>query len=390
LPRFTVVVNDIGALRAALLPPSLIKICEAFIRGDVEIGGDLGVAIERLLVFVSAPHLVRRSVALLPVVWRLPRSARPARPAAAGLRLRGRRHSRARDRAAVQHHYDISNDLYALFLDRLMVYSCAYYETGKEDLECAQESKLALICRKLELRPGQRLLDIGAGWGALAVYAAERHGVQVLGITLSKAQASFAHQRVQEAGLSSRAEIVLRDYRDLSEEEAFDRISSIEMFEHVGREQLGEYFARVYRMLKPGGLFLNQGNSVQERVNLPFFGLRWIINHRPVMDRYILPDQELVSISRALDAAEGAGFEVVSVQGLREHHARTMHTWLGRLEAREADATRLVGAEAYRVCRLLLAGCAKYYEVGMLGVYQMLLRRPSTLGQSSQGGKRES
>lgn len=374
------VVNDLGAVRAALFPPSVLKVCETFIRGDVEIEGDLGAAIEQLVTFVSAPNLVRRSIALLPVIWRLPRSTMPARPAAMGLRLQGRRHSRVRDQAAMQHHYDVSNDFYALWLDKQMVYSCAYFETWKEDLESAHESKLELICRKLELSTGERLLDIGAGWGALAVHAAELYGVQVLGITLSKEQATSAQQRVREAGLSLRVEIDLCDYRDLDEEAAFDKISSIEMFEHVRRKHLREYFAQVYRMLKPGGLFLNEGCSVQERVNLPFSRLRSLFNLRKVMDRYTLPDQELVSISYAIDAAESAGFEVVSVQGLREHHARTMDAWLRRLEAREEDAIRLVGAESYRARRLMLAGCAKYFELGMLGVYQMLLRRPDTTG----------
>ncbi len=386
--RFTLVLRRPGALRRMLLPPSELALGEAYLRDDFDVEGELEAAValgdtlaERLRSPAAVVRLVRRLRTLpaddLPPVG-------PNGHARAAAHLVGLRHARRRDAAAVRYHYDVGNDFYALWLDRRMVYSCAYFPTGAEDLDTAQTAKLAHLCRKLRLQPGERLLDIGCGWGGLVQYAAERYGVQALGITLSGPQAALARARIAAAGLGDRCRVEVRDYRDLPRGAAFDKVVSIGMVEHVGRAKLPDYFATAYRLTRPGGLFLNHGivgltsgaagwmRSAVERV--------W--GRGTFIQRYVFPDGELVPPGEALRHAEAAGFEARDVEGLREHYALTLRHWVRRLEARHDEAAALAGEQTYRVWRLYMAGVAHSFTTGRLGVTQMLFSRPDAAGRT--------
>ena len=270
-----------------------------------------------------------------------------------------------------------------------MQYSCAYFPTGTEDLDTAQERKLEHICRKLRLQPGERLLDIGCGWGGLALYAAEKYGAQVVGVTLSEKQVEYAQTQVQQAGLNDRVSIRLQDYRDLHDE-SFDKIVSVGMFEHVGRSHLPEYFTQADRLLKPGGLFLNHGIASwpgrQFGHQLPSswqkFVQRHIINMGAFARAYIFPDGELEPVSEVNLIAEQCGFEVRDVENLREHYARTLRHWVNRLEAQHAEALRLADEVTYRTWRLYMAVSAYGFASGMFNVNQTLLAK-LTDGKSS-------
>ena len=294
--------------------------------------------------------------------------------------LQGARHSPARDLAAVRFHYDVGNDFFALWLDRRLVYSCAYFDgvdAGHPEarLDAAQESKLDLICRKLRLQPGQRLLDIGCGWGGLLVFAAERYGVEAVGITLSEPQATYARTAAERAGVAERVRVEVRDYRDLAGLHSFDAVASVGMVEHVGRARLARYFEAAYGALHPGGLFLNHGivtTAAARRRTLQF---------RPrggdFVGRYVFPDGELVPVPETLACARGAGFEPLHVQSLRPHYALTLAAWVRRLEDHSTEARRLVGEEVYRTWRLYMAAARRGFERGALDVVQLLLARPS-------------
>jgi len=261
----------------------------------------------------------------------------------------------------VRFHYNVGNAFYALWLDARMVYSCAYFAHGDDDLDRAQESKLDLICRKLRLRPGDRLLDIGCGWGGLIMHAAKRYGVFALGITLSDAQAELARERIAEAGLSDRCQVELRDYRALPREGQFDKISSVGMVEHVGRKKLDEYFVSAYGALRPGGLFLNHGivsiaasrpESLRSRAEARIW------KRGEFIDRYVFPDGELLPAATVIASAERSGFELRDVESLREHYTLTLRHWVRRLEEHHDEAAALVGEETYRVWRLYMSASA--------------------------------
>ena len=295
-PRFTLVLRHPGALHAMFSRPSELSLGEAFVRGDFDVEGDFeGIfpLAEVVLAGQGRLQLARHAARLLS----LPRvRARGALPPTA--RLRGRLHSPARDRRAIAYHYDLSNDFFELFLGRRMVYSCAYFESSEEELDDAQERKLEYLCRKLRLRPGERLLDIGCGWGALLVHAAERYGVEVLGITLSERQAELAEERIRCAGLGARCRVELRDYRELDESESFDKIVSVGMFEHVGAARLPEYFRRAHHLLKTGGVFLNHGIARSALAS----GSRG----NSFVGRYVFPDGVPVPLATTIAAAEPA------------------------------------------------------------------------------------
>jgi cyclopropane-fatty-acyl-phospholipid synthase len=353
-----------GALRTAFTPPVELSAGRAFTAGLIDVDGDLELAIERLTEAVANLNPLR-ALRLLRLLGRMPRAALPPLREA---HLRGRLHSRARDRAAIGFHYDQPVDFYRTFLDRELVYSCAYYDEGVESIEDAQLAKLDYTLRKVRLRPGERLLDIGCGWGALVIRAAQRFGASALGITLSRKQYEEAKQRVERASLGDRARIELRDYRELRGER-FDKIVSIGMFEHVGRPRLPVYFRAAYDALRPGGFFLNHGIADESKT------------HRSgrasgFMGRFIFPDGELVAVSDALRVAERTGFEVRDVENLREHYARTLRAWIANLERNRAAAVAAAGEQSYRAWRLYLAGSAQGFRVGRMGVFQSLLARP--------------
>jgi cyclopropane-fatty-acyl-phospholipid synthase len=283
------------------------------------------------------------------------------------IRLRGRRHSSARDSASIAHHYDVSNDFYRLVLGPTMTYSCAYFDSPDGALERAQDDKHELICRKLRLREGERLLDVGCGWGTLAIHAAKHHGVGVVGVTLSRRQAELAAKRAAEAGVADRVTIRVQDERDV-DDGPYDAISSVGMFEHVGAARLQEYFVHLYGLLRPGGRLLNHGIS-----RLP--GNRTRFARRGFLDRYVFPDAELHEVGKVVSVIQDAGLEVRDLENLREHYALTLRRWVADLEANEDQAVALVGEGRYRVWRLYMAGSARGFAKGQIQVHQILAVR---------------
>jgi len=288
------------------------------------------------------------------------------RPPVAELRPRGRRHSPIRDRRAVRHHYDVSNDYFALFLDDSMTYSCAIFSRGARTLEEAQHAKRALVATKLDLQPGERLLDIGCGWGALAIQAAVEHGAHVTGITLSPPQAELARRRAQEAGVGDRVDIRVMDWREL-DTEPFDAISSVGMVEHVGSANIDAYAARLRALLRPGGRLLNHGIA-RLRHGDPEAGA--------FSERYVFPDAAPLHLSRIVFALERAGLEVVHSEGFREDYAETLRHWAMRFDDNLEAAQRLGGADRVRVWRLYLRVARRGFQSGFLSVFQVLARRP--------------
>jgi len=370
----TLVLKHPGALRAMLLPGSELGLAEAYLYDDINIEGDIESAFELADSLAEMTLGWRRKVRAARDLLRLPpRDVRP--PGRRGpARLTGKRHSLERDRQAVTYHYDVSNDFFALWLDRRMVYSSAYFHSGDDELDTAQERKLDYVCRKLRLKPGQRLLDIGCGWGALVMHAARRYGVDATGITLSRPQADLANERIAAAGLSAQCRVEVRDYRQIEAPQGYDALASLGMFEHVGAALLPSYFSQAWRLLEPGGVFLNHGiasRATDKPAHGPTFS-----------DTYVFPDGELVPIHVTLNAAEEAGFEVRDVESLREHYALTLRHWVRRLEAHRAQALRWVDEPTFRVWRLFMSGSAHGFATGRLNVYQCLLARPPEGGQS--------
>ncbi|HEY1882011.1 MAG TPA: cyclopropane-fatty-acyl-phospholipid synthase family protein [Candidatus Cybelea sp.] len=365
--RFVLRVNAPGALRLAFTPPADLSTGRAFAAGLLDVHGDLECAVDAFY-RVGQARSPLRVVRLLAALSRLPAMPPPELREA---KLHGGRHSRARDRAAIGFHYDQPVEFYRSFLGCEMNYSSAYFDDGCETLDAAQSAKMDYVLRKLRLRPGERLLDVGCGWGGLVLRAAQRFGARVLGITLSTRQLEEARRRIANGGVFDRARVELRDYRDLRGER-FDKIVSIGMFEHVGRAKLPAYFRAVYRALRPGGLFLNTGISNQDpRSDGKTTGF---------MDRLIFPDGELVPISAALNISERAGFEVRDVESLREHYMRTTREWVANLERNRAAAVAAASEVTYRLWRLYLAGSAQGFRVGRIGIYQSLLARPRAGG----------
>jgi cyclopropane-fatty-acyl-phospholipid synthase len=381
---FTLVLKRPGALRRMLLPPTELRVGEAYLRDDFDVEGDLesAAAIMGDISRLQGPGALAR---VLPRLLLLPLDLPPPSPTTQAAGPGARKHTQETDARVVRYHYDVGNDFYALWLDERMVYSCAYFRSGGETLDEAQEAKLELICRKLRLEAGEQVLDIGCGWGGFLIHAAGRYGVNGLGITLSEAQAQLARERVAAAGLSDRVRIEVRDYRDLPGDARFDKIVSVGMVEHVGRVNLPTYFARAHRLLKPGGLFLNHGivhprpDPVRNPIHAALLRATW--PHTSFIERYVFPGGELVTPGAILHDAEVAGFETRDVESLREHYALTLRHWVRRLETRHDEATALVGEATYRVWRLYMAGMARAFATGFNGVIQALLAKPRADGR---------
>ena len=365
-PRFTLVLNHPGALRAMFLSPSNLALGEAYIFRDFDIEGNIEAVFRVAEYLFEQDHQFSKKLLLRTTLGKLPTERRP-RPVPRYGRLRGAIHSRERDRQAVNYHYDLPPAFYRLFLDRQLVYSCAYFSSPEEDLDSAQQHKIEYICRKLRLRRGDRLLDLGCGWGALIIHAALHYGANCIGITLSSKQAEYGRERIRQAGLEDYCKIDVCDYRELDTSIQFDKIASVGMFEHVGEALLPEYFNRAWRLLRPGGMFLNHGiaASATYRQHGPSF-----------TDKYVFPDGELVPISTTLRIAEHSRFEVRDVESLREHYALTLHHWVQRLEAHADDVRRIPDDTTFRIWRLYMAGSAHWFRTAKLNLYHSLLAKP--------------
>jgi cyclopropane-fatty-acyl-phospholipid synthase len=372
----TLVLKHPGALRAAFLPGTELALAEAYLYDDLDIEGDIESVFDLADALAESTSGWSKKLRVARDLLRLPARENRRHSQRGPARLTGRRHSIERDRQAVTFHYDVSNDFYALWLDKRMVYSCAYCTASDDDLDIAQERKLDYICRKLRLRAGQRLLDVGCGWGGLVMYAPQHYSVDATGITLSRPQAELANKRIAAAGLAGRARVEVCDYRQVTPGEAggYDALVSVGMFEHVGAAVLPTYFAQAGRLLRPGGVFLNHGIA-SRATNQPMHGPSF-------SDAYVFPDGELTPINVTLRAAEEAGFEVRDVESLREHYALTLRNWVHRLEAQHDPALQYVDEPTYRVWRLFMSGSAHGFTTGRLNVYQALLVKPDERGQS--------
>ncbi|MFJ4621379.1 class I SAM-dependent methyltransferase [Streptomyces sp. NPDC088812] len=381
----TLVVRNRRALRRLLFKPGELGLARAWVAGDLDIEGDLYTALGRLsgLIWERGDDARTLTEALRDPRFRsavrglLKLAGPPLPPAPPREEVRRARHlhTRRTDRRAISHHYDVGNDFYELVLGPSMVYSCAYWESPDSTLEAAQRDKLELVCRKLALAPGQRLLDVGCGWGSMAVHAAREHGVSVVGITLSQEQATFARKRVADAGLTDRVEIRVQDYRDVTDG-PYDAISSIGMAEHVGAERYLEYANALYALLRPGGRLLNHQIARRPQRDESDYHVDEFI------DAYVFPDGELAPVGTTVTQLERAGFEVRDVESIREHYALTLRRWVGRLEADWSRAVRLTSPGRARVWRLYMAASALAFERNRIGVNQVLAVRTPDAGTS--------
>ena len=354
------------ALAHALRAPGQLGLGRAYVSGELAVD-DLDEVLELLDTWEPPPIERRERARLALAALRACGLLRPPAVPTAELRPRGRRHSPERDARSVRHHYDVSNDFFRLMLGESMTYSCALFSQGAKTLEEAQEAKLELVCRKLALKPGQRVLDVGCGWGSFAMHAAAKHDVSVLGITLSEPQAALARRRAQERGLGERVEIRVMDYRELGGE-PFDAVASIGMVEHVGSNQIDVYARQVARLVKPGGRVLNHGIA-RLRTGDPEAG--------PFSERYVFPDAAPLHLSRIQLALERAGLETEHVEGLRSDYAETLRHWAANIDSNLDEATRLAGQERIRVWRLYLRAARRGFESGFTSIYQVRCSRPT-------------
>jgi cyclopropane-fatty-acyl-phospholipid synthase len=361
-----VVMRSPRALQRIIRAPGELGLGRAYVSGDLDIEGDVYA--------VLALHDLRPSLSFGASEWAAAVRAaagvgalRPGRlpTVAEEARLHGRRHSRARDAAAISHHYDVGNDFYAIVLGPAMAYSCAYFASPDQSLADAQRDKHELICRKLRLREGERLLDVGCGWGSMAIHAAATRGVHVVGVTLSQRQADLAAKRAAEAGVADRIDIRVQDERDV-DDGPYDAICSIGMFEHVGAARLSEYFAHLHALLRPQGRLLNHG------ISRPPGARRSRFAPRSFIDSFVFPDGELHEVGAVVSTMQNAGFEMRDVESLREHYALTLRNWVRNLETQRDDAVRIAGEGRYRVWRLYMAAAAVNFEAGRTQIHQVL------------------
>ncbi len=364
-PTFTARSKD--ALAYAISAPGQLGLGRAYVSGAIEVN-DMD-AVIGLLNEWRPPPVGRLELArLITAALRAGGIRRPPPAPKAELHLRGRKHTTERDREAVRHHYDVGNEFFKLFLDETMTYSCAIFSRGATTLEEAQEAKLELVCAKLDLQPGERLLDVGCGWGSFVIHAAEQRGVEAVGITLSEPQAELARERVAAAGLSDRVEIRVQDYRELAGE-GFDAVASIGMVEHVGEAQIDRYAEQLASMLRPGGRLLNHGISRIRHGN---------VEGGPFSERYVFPDGETLHVSRVILALERAGFIARHVEEFGADYAETLRHWIRNLDHDIERAEELAGPERLRVWRLYLRAARNGFEIDFTSVYQVLCRLGET------------
>jgi cyclopropane-fatty-acyl-phospholipid synthase len=355
------------ALAQVLRAPGELGLGRAYAAGLLTVD-DLDASL-RLIDTFQAPELsLSQQAKLTLAVLRATGLVIPPRPPASELHLRGERHTIGRDRRAVRHHYDAGNEFFALFLDRSMTYSCAYFSGGAGTLEEAQEAKLDLVCRKLGLKPGERVLDVGCAWGSFAIHAAKHYGARVLGVTLSAPQAMLGQQFARDAGVADLVALRVADYRELAEE-PFDAISSIGMVEHVGAERIDLYAGLIAGLLRPGGRLLNHGIAKLQDLETEDEG--------PFSERFVFPDGVPLPLSRVVLALERAGLITSHVEGLADDYAETLKRWIERYEGRYEEAVRLAGEERARVWRLYLRAARQGFTTGWASIYQVLAHKPS-------------
>ena len=373
---FTLVFNHPRVLNLLVLARNPLKLAEAYFNGDMDIEGDFFAALH-IKDYLNAMHLpVAKRLSITFSAVKLLAITKTLSSQCAGTQkglestqaARVKTHSKAENLDAIAFHYDVSNNFYALWLDKNMVYSCAYYEHPVDNLAQAQTAKLDHICRKLLLKPGELLLDIGCGWGALVIHAAQHYGVKAHGVTLSQQQLTFARERIRRAGLESSVTVELLDYRDIQGEAMYDKVASVGMFEHVGLKNLPIYFSAIHRLLKPAGLFLNHGITHDVEGWGKTFSTAFI-------NRYIFPDGQLDTISNITRGMERSKFEIVDVEALRPHYALTLRAWVMRLEHHHQIALQYVSESTYRIWRLYMASSALEFERGELGIYQILVSK---------------
>jgi cyclopropane-fatty-acyl-phospholipid synthase len=379
-----VVLRHRRALRRLLWSPGELGLARAFVAGDLDVEGDIADGLSRFWRLAeqrqdapAKPGTAQR-LAAARLAAGLGVLGPPPRPPASEARLSGRLHTRGRDRAAIAHHYDLSNAFYEFLLDPRMAYSCGYWTrepSAGYGLEDAQRDKLDLVCRKLDLRPGMRLLDVGCGWASLLIHAAQHYGVRAVGVTLSAQQRELGRARVRELGLTDRVDIRLQDYRAVSGE-PFDAIASLEMGEHVGEDNYGVYAAQLQRLVRP------QGRVLVQQMSRGAAGANTAPGGGAFMERYVAPDMFMRPLGSTLNLLEGSGLEVVDVHSLREHYVWTVRPWLETLQERKAEAVALIGPEQYRVWLLYLAGAALAFTENRMGVHQVLMVRPDAAGRS--------
>ena len=384
---YAIAIRSPDALRRMMWAPGELGLARAYVAGEVDLEGDIFqlMTAARMLAGDSTEavrsripyRLIPRAVA---TAARLGGLGLPPPPPREEARLAGPLHSKQRDASAVSHHYDVGNDFYAIILGDTMTYSCAYFEDEDMTLDEAQTAKYDLICRKLSLQPGMRLLDIGCGWGGMALHAAREYGVRVVGVTLSRNQVEWARQQVAAAGLSDRIDIRYQDYRDVVDG-PYHAVSSIGMFEHVGEAKLARYFEHLHCLLAEHGSLLN--HAISRRGGAPGMGSRSFIG------RYVFPDGELLEVGRVVSAMQQAGFEVRHVESLREHYATTLRHWVARLEQSWHRAVQLVGEPRARIWRLYMAASAVNFQRGSISVHQVLGIKPAASENSGMDRTRQ-
>ena len=365
--RFTLVLQHPGALRKMLLPLSELTLGEAYIYNDFDIEGDIESVYEVADYVLNGSWSQMELLSYGARLLSLPETTRVADgPSAAG--IEGLLHTEKTDRQAAVYHYDRSNDFYKLFLDRAMLYTCAYFGTPEDSIDTAQERKLEYLCRKLRLRPGERVMDIGCGWGGFMIYAAQHYGVEVVGISLSQEQTKLARERIKEAGLEQLCRINICDYREVKDYGRYDKLVSVGMFEQVGEEMLQTYFQQAWDLLRPGGVFLN--HAISKHTLTP------VAPEPTFIHRYVFPSGEVFPVHMVLRAAEMSGFEVRDVESLRDHYVYTLRHWVRLLEEHAEEVRRITDEVTYRIWRLYMSSSIHQFKLGRIGIHQTLLVKP--------------